>query len=113
MGSTSVADIDLGFNTWRRGERLRLARVDAPETDENPTAAATATDALKDKLGDGRDLYICTVKAARSDREMVGSFGRYLVEIYVPGRVEAGEPEHLNVNDWLVSEGYAVPYEGR
>ena len=30
-GDTVTADIDLGFNTWRMGEKLRLARINAPE----------------------------------------------------------------------------------
>ena len=30
-GDTVVADIDLGFNVWRRDERLRLFGIDTPE----------------------------------------------------------------------------------
>lgn len=31
-GDTVVADIDLGFHTWRHGERLRLMAIDAPRS---------------------------------------------------------------------------------
>jgi len=31
-GDTVDADIDLGFNVWPRNERLRLYKIDAPET---------------------------------------------------------------------------------
>ncbi|MEM6668731.1 MAG: thermonuclease family protein [Pseudomonadota bacterium] len=101
-GDTVVADIDLGFNTWRRDERLRLARIDAPEKDVEPKAAAEATKALRD-LVEGRQLYICTIKARRSDNETRGSFGRYLVEVHVGG-------DHRNVNDWMIERGFAKPY---
>lgn len=47
-------------------------------------------------------LYICTVKAKRSDREATGSFPRYLVTIYDNG---------VNVNEWMIEEGHAVPYQ--
>jgi micrococcal nuclease len=30
-GDTVDVDIDLGFDTWRRGERIRLYGVDTPE----------------------------------------------------------------------------------
>jgi len=102
-GDTVVADIDLGFNTWRRDERLRLARIDAPEPDKEPEAAAKATEALSG-LAEGKSLYICTIKASRSDNERRGSFGRYLVEVY------SGE-DHYSVNDWMVEKGYAKTYK--
>ncbi len=30
-GDTCTVDIDLGLNTWVRGEKLRLYRINAPE----------------------------------------------------------------------------------
>ena len=38
----------------------------------------------------------------RLDREARGSFGRYLVSIYRDGE---------NVNDWLIDEEFAQPFE--
>lgn len=98
-GDTVVANVDLGFDTWRHNEHLRLNAIDAPESDE--PGHTEATEALAARL-EGQTVYICTVKAARSDSEKTGSFGRYLATLYVDGE---------NVNDWLLSEGYVKPFE--
>lgn len=96
-GDTVEADVALGFNTWRRGERLRLVGIDAPEPrGETRAAGERATDALRRRI-EGRELVICTV-ADRAD-----SFGRYLVRIY-----DGAEA----VNDWLIEKGLARPWDG-
>ena len=43
-GDTITADVDLGFNTWRHDESLRLVGIDAPEMrgNERPQAPAPA-----------------------------------------------------------------------
>lgn len=98
-GDTIVADIDLGFRTWLRDEHLRLYGIDTPElrSDEGKEAAQ----ALRLRI-EGKTLYICTIKAKRSDAESTGSFGRYLVVVY-----ENGE----NINDWLLATGRAEPFK--
>jgi len=92
-GDTVVADIDLGFNTWRKDEHLRLRGIDAPEIrgEERPEGLIAA-EALRGRLA-GRDLIICTIK------DRTGSFGRFLVDIY--------DGDSL-INDWMVEQGYAV-----
>jgi micrococcal nuclease len=98
-GDTIVADIDLGFNIWLRDEHLRLHGIDTPEvsTDEGKFIAA----AVRERL-EGKTLYICTVKAKRSDAEARGSFGRYLAVVYDNG---------VNINEWLLESGQAVPHD--
>jgi len=98
-GDTVVAHVDLGFDVWLHNERLRLFGVQAPEAGQ--PGASEATSALRDRI-EGRRLYICTQPMKRRDREARGSFGRYLVTIYDEGS---------SVNDWLLSEGLAVPFE--
>ncbi|MFW2541594.1 thermonuclease family protein [Primorskyibacter sp. 2E107] len=98
-GDTVVADIDLGFDVWKRNEHLRLYEIQAPE--RGSEGAHAATEALRARV-EGRSLFICTHKMRRKDREATGSFGRYLVTIY-----QAEE----NVNEWLVTQGFAVRYE--
>lgn len=96
-GDTVTADIDLGFNTWRRDEHLRLNGIDAPEMHGDRKAEGIAArDALAGRVL-GKELVICTIK----DRQE--KFGRYLVEIYV------GDD---NINGWMVTKGYAVSYRG-
>jgi len=98
-GDTVVADIDLGFNTWLRNEHLRLSDIEAPERGADGHDAAT--EALRKRV-DGKQVYVCTIKKKRSERERRGSFDRYLAVIYEDG---------ANVNDWLFSEGYVKPYD--
>lgn len=98
-GDTVVANIDLGFDVWLHNEHLRLAGVQAP--DNNEARWKEASEALRDRV-EGERLYVCTQRMKRKDREATGSFGRYLVTIY-----HAGE----NVNEWLISEGYAKVFD--
>ncbi len=99
-GDTVVADIDLGFNVWRRDERLRLFGIDTPERRKATIDGwREAKEALAGRI-EGRELIICTVKDKRGAEE-TGKFGRYLVKIY---------DGDVLVNDWMLEEGLAVPY---
>ncbi len=91
-GDTVTAEIDLGFHTWLKGEKLRLYRINAPEIRgaERPQGLVSR-DWLRDKLL-GREVLIHTIK----DRK--GKYGRYLVEIFLDGE---------NINDALVDAGMA------
>ncbi len=69
-GDTVRADIDLGFNTWRRNEPLRLYGIDAPEPKgETSDAGKAATAALASRI-EGKELVICTIK------DRTGKFGQ-------------------------------------
>ena len=95
-GDTVTADIDLGFDIWRRNERLRLFGIDAPEVrGEEREQGLLARDALRERLV-GREVTICTIK------DKTGKYGRYLVRIFDKGRL---------INLWLVRVGHAEPYE--
>lgn len=98
-GDTVVADIDLGFDVWRKNEHLRLFGIDAAErgTEEGQRVKQELADRIE-----GRSLQICTIKAKTSDKAATGSFGRYLVEIYLNGE---------NINAWLLETGRAVPFQ--
>ena len=92
-GDTVTADIDLGFNTWRRDERLRLSGINAPEVrGKQRSEGLVSRDALREKIL-GKEVIICTI------RDKKGKYGRYLVEIHLEG---------LNINSWLVDNEYAV-----
>lgn len=85
---TVYLDVDLGFRIYRGNESYRLGRIDAPElsTEEGKTAKAALASFLLDKV-----LLVTTAKADK--------YGRYLIELFADG---------LNVNDWLVTNGYAI-----
>lgn len=97
-GDTITADIDLGFHTWIHGEKLRLARIDAPEMRGKEKAAGKVSrDWLRRQILD-KDIIIHTQKK-KNGGEQQGKYGRYIVELYLDG---------VNLNDALVSEGLAV-----
>lgn len=97
-GDTVVANVDLGFDVWLRDMRLRLAGIDAPE--RNTTGAEKATTALTTRI-EGEDVYICSIKAKRSDDETKDGFGRYFAVIHHKG---------WNINEWLLKSGLVCEY---
>ena len=96
-GDTCTADIDLGMGIWNRGEKLRLARINAPELrgEERPEGLKSR-DYLRGLI-DGKEVFVQTIKDKK------GKYGRYLAEIWL--KDESGQ--WINVNDTMVSEGYA------
>jgi len=100
-GDTVDVDIDLGFDTWRLGERIRLYGIDTPECrTRNATekkAGLAAKDCVKRRLQQGR-TYVLTTKKK-------GKFGRYLGVI----KLEDG----TSINAELVKENLAVAYHGQ
>lgn len=92
-GDTVTADVDLGFSVWVRGERLRLARIDAPEVrGADKDAGFAARDFLRDLILD-KPIIVQTI------RDRKGKYGRYIAELWLDGE---------SVNDRLVAEGHAV-----
>ncbi len=101
-GDTCRVDIDLGLHVWVRDEKIRLARIDAPEIrGEERQQGLASRDFLRQLILD-RDIYLETIKDKK------GKFGRYIGEIWVQD--ENGE--YFNVNDRMVDEGFAEPYNG-
>lgn len=103
-GDTVDLTIDCGMH-GRRVERLRLLRVDTPETrgvpDRAPGLAAKAfTEAwLLAAAWPGATDYPLTIRTVKTD-----SFGRYLCEIW--------RDDGANLSDDLLAAGHAVPYGG-
>tara|TARA_B100000700_G_scaffold312213_1_gene395483 strand:- start:180 stop:506 length:327 start_codon:yes stop_codon:yes gene_type:complete len=93
---TVTVDIDLGFDVVLKGQKIRLTKINAPEVrgKERPEGLKSR-DALRDKIGNK------WVKI-KTQQDKKGKYGRWLGEIWIEG---------LCINDWLLSEGYAVKYE--
>jgi len=118
-GDTVEAHIDCGFGNYRV-ERLRLARVDAPEmrprrgTPEQKEAERAVAAESKDRvieLVQGRECMIRTYKT--------GNFGRWIADVHLPddavsalGRVASDEPLKT-VNEVLIEEKLAIQYGGK
>lgn len=100
-GDTLRLVIDLGFGITHRGingrgQPFRLNRIDTPEIrgDERPDGLI-AKDALINFIA-GCELAIESIKDGND------KYGRYICELYAL----KGEC-WVNVNDWLVENGYA------
>jgi micrococcal nuclease len=97
-GDTVTVDLDLGFHVWKRGEKIRLAHIDAPELKgESQAEGKAAGDFLRD-LVLNKNVIIQTIKSS-SGSDKQEKYGRYLGIIWLDG---------VNVNDLLVNKGHAI-----
>ncbi len=97
-GDTCRADIDLGLHIWLRNEKLRLARINAPERRGPEKEAGLASADFLRALINGKEVIVETQK------DKAGKYGRYIAEIWLPG----DDGSYMNVNDYMVEKGYAV-----
>ena len=95
-GDTIIVDIDLGFNMFLTNLRLRLARINAPETKGASIEAGKISKDFLTATLDKKDIVIKTSKS------QVDIYGRYIAEIYL------GE---TNINDLMVEKGFAVSHK--
>ena len=106
-GDTVRLDIDLGFNITIHNTPIRLIGIDAPEM--NTIAGKTAKTYLKELLPAG------TVVTLQSYKDKTEKYGRILGTIMVEFG-DTAAPLHKrivvdgNINNHMVSKGYAVPY---
>ncbi len=95
-GDTIHADIDLGLYSWRKKEKIRLARINAPELrGAEKEKGHAARDYLRSRIL-GKDILLETIKDRR------GKWGRFLGDIWLN---EKGT--WVNVNDEMVEKGFA------
>ena len=91
-GDSITLDIDLGFNTWMRNQKIRLYGIDTPELrgDERPEGLVAAA-RLRNLISD-KEVTL------ESYKDKSGKYGRWLGTIYLDG---------VNVNQLLLDEGLA------
>lgn len=94
-GDSLDVDLDLGCTVHVRVP-LRLEHINAPERRTPPGSAATAY--LRELLPAGRAV---TVQTRRTEK-----YGRRLAVVHL----DDGDP--ASVNDRLIRDGHAIPYEG-
>jgi micrococcal nuclease len=101
-GDTIEVDFDLGFGVWLRKQRIRLEGIDTPEsrtTDkEEKIRGILSKEKLKEVLLKDKYIYVQT-KLDPNEK-----FGRILAKISTPSGIE--------VNQWMISNYYAVAYQG-
>lgn len=100
-GDTIDLTVDLGFDVWKK-ERIRLARVDAPEVRGVEREAGLAA---KKFVVDLLEMYPVVIVKTTKAR---GKYGRYI------GEIEFEEIEGkrvINLSDTLLAEGHAEEYK--
>ena len=104
-GDTVDIDIDLGFGTWIRNERVRIMGIDTPESrtsnDIEKKFGLAAKERLQELLG---ETAILKTQVNKKGEDMKGKFGRILGNF----TTEDGR----SCADILCEEGHAVSYFG-
>ena len=96
-GDTIHADIDLGLGIWQKNEKIRLARINAPELrGDERDAGIESRDFLRSFI-----LHQSVLLETKKDRK--GKWGRYIGEIWMKT-----DDQWVNVNDQMVEKGFAV-----
>jgi micrococcal nuclease len=94
-GDSITCDVDVGFGVWLKKQKFRLLYINTPEIrgEERPDGLISR-DMLRDQIL-GKMVIIKTTKDSK------GKYGRWLAEVF---------NEDMNINTWLLDEGYAKPY---
>ncbi len=96
-GDTCRVDIDLGFNTLLKNEKIRLYKINAPEvTGEQKENGKKSRDFLKELILN-KTIFVETIKDKQE------KYGRYLAIIWLEN--ESGNI--VNINHLLVENGFA------
>ena len=103
-GDTVDVDIDLGFNTWVKNERVRIMGIDTPESRTRNKIekrfGLLAKARLKSLLG---KQIVLKTQIDRKGQDMKGKFGRILGDFMYRGKL---------ISKIQCEEGHAVPYFG-
>ena len=101
-GDTIEIDLDLGFGVWYRNQRVRLNGIDTPESRTKDKDEKNRGELSKSKLKELVENKIVKITTAIDPDD---KFGRIL------GIIET--KEGINVNEWLITNNYAVAYKGQ
>ncbi|WP_339624961.1 thermonuclease family protein [uncultured Winogradskyella sp.] len=94
-GDTVTALVDLGFLSFRE-MKLRLYGIDTPELRGVEKVEGKKVRDIVRRMILGKEVTI------NSFKDKQGKYGRYLATIVLE--------DGLNINQWLVENGYAKPY---
>lgn len=95
-GDTVDLQVDLGFDLTAL-MRCRLDGINAPE--KNTAEGKVSQAWMAQTLPIGSDVVVQTVKDKKE------KYGRYLAVVFLPGQAKS-------INDQLVEQGLAKPYDG-
>lgn len=95
-GDTCTVDIDLGLKCWVKKEKIRLARINAPELRGSERDEGLVSRDYLRELILNKNILLQTIKDKKE------KYGRYLGEIWI----ESGSKQ-INVNDLMMKKGFA------
>jgi micrococcal nuclease len=98
-GDTVDVDIHLGFGVTLSNERVRLIGIDTPESRTRDLVEKQFGKLATQQVED----FFENIDIVLVSKEFKGKFGRILGDFVCCG---------VSLCDYLVSEGYAVPYYG-
>jgi micrococcal nuclease len=103
-GDTIDAMVDLGFDIWKH-VRIRFNGIDAYESRTKDLEEKAKGLKAKARV---EELLALTNGEFKLYSKGVDKYGRCLGEI----KIEAGIHNTINLNEQLINEGLAVPYDG-
>lgn len=103
-GDTFTVDIDLGLGMWRRGQRIRLWKVNTPEVRGDERERGLEVRDHVRALVLGKTILLRTILDKRGV-DSTEKFGRLLGEILL----HTADGEVINLNEHLLAEGMARP----
>jgi len=109
-GDTIDANIDLGFDI-SLNKRIRLAGIDTPESrtkDEyEKKLGLESKEWLKKHLEGAKDIIVKTELPDSTEK-----YGRIIGHLYVGDAEVSAVNRKKSVNNQMIEEGYALPYDG-
>ena len=104
-GDTVDVDIDLGFGSWLRNERVRIVGIDCPESRTSDRIEKVFGEAAKQRVTSLLSSEATLIsQISKMGENMKGKFGRIL-----------GDFKTINdqiISTTLMEEGHAVAYNG-
>jgi len=107
-GDTIIVDIDLGFGVWLNKQRIRFMGVDTPESRTRDLTEKKFGLLAKKVVSDFCPIGDYVMVETNIDKN--DKFGRILGIIWVD---PDNNHEHVNLNEYLIAERYAVAYQGQ
>ena len=107
-GDTITAySIDFGFGFKQQvkrgaGRRIRFYGIN---TEKRSTELGKAVTVWLKELLEGKEVFV------KSHKDRTGKYGGYLFTIYVPGEWLGEVKEWVNLNQWMVENGFAEEYK--
>lgn len=94
-GDSITVDISLGFYAKLEKQKVRLYGIDTPEIRGEERSQGLIVKAILADMILGKEVVIETYKDSKE------KYGRWLATVWIDG---------LNVNQWLIENGYAKEY---